>query len=74
MLLSVDWLLVTDISGRRIVTILKGQADCFTLEYFTERLIGNVGNYQPMQRCVTSQKYKGLIYKAAELNRLSIAL
>jgi hypothetical protein len=42
MLLSVDWFLVTGISGRRTGNILKDQADCFTLEYFTERLIGNI--------------------------------
>lgn len=38
MLLRVDWLIATDISGRRIGTILNGQADCFTREYFTEKV------------------------------------
>ena len=36
MLRSVDWQLVTDVSGQRICPILKGQAvqeGCLTLEY-----------------------------------------
>jgi hypothetical protein len=46
-------LVVTDVSGQPIGSILKGQAipeDCLTLEDGTDRLFRNVGSYQSTLR------------------------
>jgi hypothetical protein len=42
MLRSVDWLLITDVSGQTLVTVFKDQADS-TLEDGADRLLRNVG-------------------------------
>jgi hypothetical protein len=45
MLLSVDWLLVTDVSGQPIRPVIKGQ-DCMMLDNGTDKLFWNVSPEQ----------------------------
>jgi hypothetical protein len=45
MLRSIDWSLITDVSGHHIGPILKGQA---VQEYGTDILYRNVGNQRPI--------------------------
>jgi len=70
MLHSVDWWLVTDVSGEHIDPIFRGQGvqeDCLTLEDGTERLSRNVGNCQLVVLYVPEEQ-RPYLYCSGNLN------
>jgi len=63
-------LIVTDVSGQPVGTIIKGQTvflDCLTIEDGADMLFRNVGSYQSVLRNI-SEKRRSNLYRGGSLN------